>query len=137
MPCCPHPTSRESPWGRRGRGQSHGLSQAPQPSCQGRSPLALRRPQLEGVGPPHCYPLTCSLGVKAPSSWCSHVCLPPSQLALDYGIKFMETSAKANINVENVSPRLAAPAPLGRGSDSTLQGGSVSGTGHRLPRPLD
>lgn len=24
------------------------------------------------------------------------------QLALDYGIKFMETSAKANINVENV-----------------------------------
>uniref|UniRef100_A0A8C6HZT7 small monomeric GTPase n=1 Tax=Mus spicilegus TaxID=10103 RepID=A0A8C6HZT7_MUSSI len=26
------------------------------------------------------------------------------KLALDYGIKFMETSAKANINVENVSP---------------------------------
>lgn len=25
------------------------------------------------------------------------------QLALEYGIKFMETSAKANINVENVS----------------------------------
>lgn len=25
------------------------------------------------------------------------------QLALDYGIKFMETSAKANINVENVT----------------------------------
>lgn len=24
------------------------------------------------------------------------------QLALEYGIKFMETSAKANINVENV-----------------------------------
>lgn len=30
----------------------------------------------------------------------------PLQLALDYGIKFMETSAKANINVENVSPQL-------------------------------
>ena len=30
----------------------------------------------------------------------------PLQLALDYGIKFMETSAKANINVENVSPWL-------------------------------
>lgn len=33
-------------------------------------------------------------------------CLSPPiccQLALDYGIKFMETSAKANINVENVS----------------------------------
>lgn len=28
------------------------------------------------------------------------------QLALDYGIKFMETSAKANINVENVCNRL-------------------------------
>lgn len=42
-----------------------------------------------------------------------HVCLPPSQLALDYGIKFMETSAKANINVENVSPRPTAPTPLG------------------------
>ena len=27
------------------------------------------------------------------------------QLALEYGIKFMETSAKANINVENVSWR--------------------------------
>lgn len=53
------------------------------------------------------------------------MCLPPSQLALDYGIKFMETSAKANINVENVSPRLAAPAPLGQGSDSTLQGGCL------------
>lgn len=25
------------------------------------------------------------------------------QLSLEYGIKFMETSAKANINVENVS----------------------------------
>uniref|UniRef100_A0A8B9X9H7 Ras-related protein SEC4 n=1 Tax=Bos mutus grunniens TaxID=30521 RepID=A0A8B9X9H7_BOSMU len=50
------------------------------------------------------------------------------KLALDYGIKFMETSAKANINVENVSPRLAAPAPLGRGSDSTLQGGSPPGS---------
>lgn len=25
------------------------------------------------------------------------------QLALEYGIKFMETSAKANINVENVN----------------------------------
>ena len=25
------------------------------------------------------------------------------QLALEFGIKFMETSAKANINVENVS----------------------------------
>lgn len=39
-----------------------------------------------------------------------HVYLPPSQLALDYGIKFMETSAKANINVENVSPGPTAPA---------------------------
>lgn len=37
------------------------------------------------------------------SSHCAHVS-PPLQLALDYGIKFMETSAKANINVENVSP---------------------------------
>lgn len=33
----------------------------------------------------------------------THISLP--QLALDYGIKFMETSAKANINVENVSFR--------------------------------
>lgn len=29
------------------------------------------------------------------------------QLALEYGIKFMETSAKANINVENVSSCLS------------------------------
>lgn len=42
---------------------------------------------------------------------CVYMCLPSSQLALDYGIKFMETSAKANINVENVSPRPTAPAP--------------------------
>ena len=37
------------------------------------------------------------------SPHCVHVS-PSLQLALDYGIKFMETSAKANINVENVSP---------------------------------
>lgn len=37
-----------------------------------------------------------SLIFFSPFSWC--------QLALEYGIKFMETSAKANINVENVSP---------------------------------
>lgn len=42
-----------------------------------------------------------SLGNKG-SPHCVHVS-PPLQLALDYGIKFMETSAKANINVENVS----------------------------------
>lgn len=30
------------------------------------------------------------------------------QLALEYGIKFMETSAKANINVENVSSHFSA-----------------------------
>lgn len=30
------------------------------------------------------------------------------QLALEYGIKFMETSAKANINVENVSLTFSA-----------------------------
>lgn len=41
------------------------------------------------------------------------MCLPSSQLALDYGIKFMETSAKANINVENVSPGPTAQTPLG------------------------
>lgn len=35
----------------------------------------------------------------------THFCLFSAccQLALEYGIKFMETSAKANINVENVS----------------------------------
>lgn len=44
---------------------------------------------------------------------CVHICLSPSQLALDYGIKFMETSAKANINVENVSPRPTVLAPSG------------------------
>lgn len=56
--------------------------------------------------------LGCFLGAWC--TWpltCVHVCLPPSQLALDYGIKFMETSAKANINVENVSPRPTALAP--------------------------
>lgn len=37
---------------------------------------------------------------------------PLLQLALDYGIKFMETSAKANINVENVSPRLQGDTGL-------------------------
>lgn len=37
----------------------------------------------------------------------------PSQLALDYGIKFMETSAKANINVENVSPSMDGVQPGG------------------------
>lgn len=49
-------------------------------------------------------------------------CVSPSQLALDYGIKFMETSAKANINVENVSPRPTVPAPSGCGSSCPLQG---------------
>uniref|UniRef100_A0A3B3UAS6 Ras-related protein Rab-13 n=1 Tax=Poecilia latipinna TaxID=48699 RepID=A0A3B3UAS6_9TELE len=49
-------------------------------------------------------------------SWCLFFFFPcivsdffssePVQLALEYGIKFMETSAKANINVENVSPFL-------------------------------
>lgn len=47
------------------------------------------------------------------SARCSRVLtliLSPSscrQLALEYGIKFMETSAKANINVENVSSHLS------------------------------
>lgn len=48
------------------------------------------------------HPSFHSLGNRG-SSHCAHVS-PPLQLALDYGIKFMETSAKANINVENVSP---------------------------------
>lgn len=47
------------------------------------------------------HPSFRSLG-NSESPHCVHV-LPPLQLALDYGIKFMETSAKANINVENVS----------------------------------
>ena len=34
---------------------------------------------------------------------CQHCSPLFLQLALEYGIKFMETSAKANINVENVS----------------------------------
>lgn len=40
---------------------------------------------------------------------CWHWFLSPfscCQLALEYGIKFMETSAKANINVENVSSHI-------------------------------
>lgn len=43
--------------------------------------------------------------VDVQSAWRTHTdCfLLCSQLALEYGIKFMETSAKANINVENVS----------------------------------
>lgn len=43
---------------------------------------------------------------------CSLLMCPLLQLALDYGIKFMETSAKANINVENVSPRLLGDTGL-------------------------
>lgn len=31
----------------------------------------------------------------------AHVCLP--QLAIDYGVKFLETSAKSSLNVEEVS----------------------------------
>lgn len=65
--------------------------------------------------------------------------LSPSQLALDYGIKFMETSAKANINVENVSlgpcwdwplraegvlPEGLAPAAECHLSSGALPGGS-------------
>lgn len=86
-----------------------------------------------GPSPITVPPLGCFMGVRG--AWwltCAHVCLPFSQLALDYGIKFMETSAKANINVENVSPRPTAPAPSASGSGYTLQRGSATGTGHRF-----
>lgn len=33
------------------------------------------------------------------------------QLAIDYGIKFLETSAKSSINVEEVSPDPDPPSP--------------------------
>uniref|UniRef100_A0A8C4KSA0 small monomeric GTPase n=1 Tax=Equus asinus asinus TaxID=83772 RepID=A0A8C4KSA0_EQUAS len=60
------------------------------------------------------------------------------KLALDYGIKFMETSAKANINVENVSTgpcgetQACSAGPFGLRTGCTLWGGSPRGTGHRL-----
>uniref|UniRef100_A0A8L2QAL6 small monomeric GTPase n=1 Tax=Rattus norvegicus TaxID=10116 RepID=A0A8L2QAL6_RAT len=46
------------------------------------------------------------------------------KLALDYGIKFMETSAKANINVENVSPVHSCREPWACGIRNSPQGSS-------------
>lgn len=58
----------------------------------------------------------------------------PLQLALDYGIKFMETSAKANINVENVSPRLRGDVGLWglRGQCWGLRGLSLGDSAWRI-----
>lgn len=72
---------------------------------------------------------------------CAHV-YSPLQLALDYGIKFMETSAKANINVENVSPRFGRPSfrrfsledpkGLASGSGTPVKCCSEASAGHLL-----
>lgn len=58
----------------------------------------------------------------------------PLQLALDYGIKFMETSAKANINVENVSPWLQGDMGLW-GLWGQCWGWRIQGTGLWLRGP--
>lgn len=50
------------------------------------------------------------------------------KLALDYGIKFMETSAKANINVENAFFTLARD--IKAKMDKKLEGNSPQGSSH-------
>ncbi|XP_037067691.1 ras-related protein Rab-8A isoform X1 [Peromyscus leucopus] len=50
------------------------------------------------------------------------------KLALDYGIKFMETSAKANINVENAFFTLARD--IKAKMDKKLEGNSPQGSNH-------
>lgn len=101
----------------------------PQPQSRCCSLLAPDPPSAPVLGQLRC--------ARQPVS--SHVCLPLSQLALDYGIKFMETSAKANINVENVSPGPCWETwglqdwPLqAEGGAGVLRGGPARGTSLRL-----
>ncbi|XP_042185044.1 ras-related protein Rab-8A isoform X2 [Oncorhynchus tshawytscha] len=52
------------------------------------------------------------------------------ELALEYGIKFMETSAKANINVENSFLTLARD--IKSKMDTKLEGSSPQGSSHKV-----
>ncbi|CDQ89536.1 unnamed protein product [Oncorhynchus mykiss] len=52
------------------------------------------------------------------------------KLALEYGIKFMETSAKANINVENSFLTLARD--IKSKMDTKLEGSSPQGSSHKV-----